>query len=201
MKRLALCLALITLFVYTGLSQGNPAEWRKSGNQTWFKDFKTYNGFGTTNPTYPWHFIGAVYSNTSVTAPSGVFTALTVNGTALGTTLGAYVLMADSGGTAPGGYATPLDLSAKVNKADSNSTASGGYATRKFLLDTYAPLQDPTFSGKATVPVVVIGGVDTTSTGYAVGAMFLHMTEADTSVWIKIRNDGPIAARWKKLTP
>ena len=92
-------------------------------------------------------------------------------------------------------------LSAKVSKADSNSTAAGNYVTNKKVSDTYAPKASPTFTGTVTSPVVAISTTDTASASYPVGTIMMRITGADTSLWLKIRLDGTIAARWKKLTP
>ena len=70
---------LITLFLFIAVqanSQGNPAQFRKDGNKSWFKDFQQYNGFGTTAPSHTWHFVGELFSSTQVTAPIGSFTTL-----------------------------------------------------------------------------------------------------------------------------
>ena len=95
MKKLFVLLTLLIFIGVQGFSQGNPAEWRREGNKTWFKDFKTYNGFGTTTPTYPWHFVGNMYVNGTITGTTGIFTAITLNGNALSTTLGTYELSAN----------------------------------------------------------------------------------------------------------
>ena len=92
-------------------------------------------------------------------------------------------------------------LSAKVSKADSNSTAAGNYVTNKKAANTYAPIANPTFTGTVTSPAVAISTTDTASGSYPVGTILMRITGADTSLWLKIRLDGTIAARWKKLTP
>jgi len=69
MKKFFLFLVM-ALFSVTAFSQGSIAQWKNYGNKTWFQDYKTYNGFGITNPTHTWHFVGEVYSSTLVTAPA-----------------------------------------------------------------------------------------------------------------------------------
>jgi hypothetical protein len=53
-------------------------------------------------------------------------------------------------------------------------------------------------------PVITITSTDTASKNgtytYPVGSIFTRITASDTSLWIKIKLTGPIAARWKKVT-
>jgi hypothetical protein len=53
-------------------------------------------------------------------------------------------------------------------------------------------------------PVITITSTDTVSLNgayeYPVGSMFTRITASDTSLWIKIKLTGTIAARWKKVT-
>jgi hypothetical protein len=53
-------------------------------------------------------------------------------------------------------------------------------------------------------PVIAITSTDTASLSgtytYPVGSMFTRITASDTSLWLKIKLTGPIAARWKKVT-
>lgn len=96
MKKLFVLLTLLVFIGVTGFSQGNPAQWRKDGNKTWFKDYGTYNGFGTNTPTHTWQFVGDIYTNATVTGLTGVFAAITLNGTSLATLLGGTVGLADT---------------------------------------------------------------------------------------------------------
>lgn len=77
------CLMFLVLVATVAFSQGNPAQFRRDGNKTWFKDYKTYNGFGTSTPSYTWHFAGQVYS-TSLVTPSATITALTATSATIG---------------------------------------------------------------------------------------------------------------------
>ena len=51
------------------------------------------------------------------------------------------------------------------------------------------------------VPIVSVTSTDTISGNYPIGSMFMRITAADTSMWVKIRMTGVLSARWKKLTP
>jgi hypothetical protein len=55
-------------------------------------------------------------------------------------------------------------------------------------------------NGSVLAQVVAISSVDTSSGTYPVGSMFMRINGSDTSMWIKIRNTGSLAARWKKVT-
>ena len=92
-------------------------------------------------------------------------------------------------------------LAGKVAIADSNATAAGNYVTNKKVSDTYAPKASPTFTGTVTSPAVAISTTDTASASYPVGTIMMRITGSDTSMWVKIRLTGTVAARWKKLTP
>ena len=88
----------------------------------------------------------------------------------------------------------------KWAKSDTTSTIeTKAYNTSKLALK--APLASPTFTGTVTAPVVAISSTDTSSGTYPVGSMFVRIAAGDTSVWVKIRMDGVLSARWKKLTP
>ena len=92
-------------------------------------------------------------------------------------------------------------LSAKVSKADSTGNAAGNYMSRKQVTDVFSPKASPTFTGTVTSPAVAISTTDTASGSYPVGTILMRITGADTSLWVKIRLTGTVAARWKKLTP
>ena len=92
-------------------------------------------------------------------------------------------------------------LAGKVAIADSNKTSAGNYITNKKVVDTYAPIASPTFTGTVTSPAVAISTTDTASGSYPVGTIQMRITGGDTSMWVKIRLTGTVAARWKKLTP
>ena len=56
-------------------------------------------------------------------------------------------------------------------------------------------------TGYVSAPVLTILTTDTVSGTYTVGSMFLRIVGGDTSMWVKIRMDGTLNSRWKKLTP
>ena len=135
--------ALVTLFVFIGLvgfSQGTTAQFRKESGKSWFKDFQTYNGFGTGSPTYPWHFVGNMYINGNVKA--------TTYGTAAVTDVQlGYV----SGVTS----AIQTQFAAKLAKADSNANKGYvGWYTYNATIILKAPLMNPSFGGQASAPYV-----------------------------------------------
>jgi hypothetical protein len=67
---------------------------------------------------------------------------------------------------------------------------------------TYMEDEDQFLFDAATVaPVVAVTSTDTISGSYPVGSMFVRIVGGDTSMWVKIRMDGVLSARWKKLTP
>ena len=92
-------------------------------------------------------------------------------------------------------------LAAKVSKADSTGNAAGNYMSRKQVTDVFAPIASPTFTGTVTAPAVAISTTDTASGSYPVGTIQMRIAGGDTSMWVKIRLTGTVAARWKKLTP
>lgn len=75
------------------------------------------------------------------------------------------------------------------------------FASPTWTVNNFASLSGATFIGNVSTPVLTVSSTDTVSGSYAVGSMFLRIVGGDTSMWVKIRLDGPIEARWKKLTP
>lgn len=163
MKKFFLFLVL-ALFSVTAFSQGSIAQWKKQGNKTWFQDYKTYNGFGTTNPTNTWHFIGNVYSSTQVAAPLGVFTAITLNGTSLSTSLSMGLAEADSNANKGyvGYYTYTTQFALKLSKSDTSvNKGYVGWYTYNAAINQKAPLTNPSFGGKTEVPYATADSMST----------------------------------------